>query len=38
MLGLTEQIGGAHFTIYGFISDDQSLGRTGEQVDANTAK
>ena len=38
MLGLAEQIGRAHFAVDAVVGDDQRLGRSGEQVDADAAE
>ena len=38
MLGLPEQVGGAHLHVGGVVGDDQRLGRAGEQVDADAAE
>ena len=38
MLGLPQQVGGAHFAVDGLVGDYQGLGRTGEQVDADAAE
>ena len=38
MLGLAEQIGGAHLAVDRLVGDDQRLGRAGEQVDADAAE
>ena len=38
MLGLAEQICRAHFGIGGVVGNDQGLGRSGQQVDADTAE
>ena len=35
MLGLAEQVGGAHLGVGGLVGDDQDLGRAGQQVDAD---
>ena len=35
MLGLAEQVGGAHFAVDAVVGDDQRLGRTGEKIDAD---
>jgi hypothetical protein len=35
---LPEQIGGADFAIHAVVGDDQGLGRTGQQVDADAAE
>ena len=38
MLGLAEQVGRAHFAVDAVVGDDQRLGRTGEQIDADAAE
>ena len=38
VLGLAEQVGGAHLGVGGVIGDNQRLGRTGQQVDADAAE
>ena len=38
VLGLTEKVGGAEFGVHGFVGDDHCLGRTGEEIDADTAE
>ncbi len=37
MLGLAQQVGGAHLGVGGLVGDDQDLGRAGEQIDADPA-
>ncbi len=38
MLGLSEQVGGADFAVHRLVSDDQRLGRPGQEVDADAAE
>ena len=38
MLGLPQQVGGAHLGVGGVVGDNQRLGGAGEQVDADTAE
>ena len=38
MLGLAEQVGGAHFAVDAVIGDDQRLGRPGQKIDADAAE
>ena len=38
MLGLAEQIGGAHLAVDGVVGDDQRLGRPGKKIDADAAE
>ena len=38
VLGLAEQVGGAHLAVDAVVGDDQRLGRTGQQVDADPAE
>ena len=38
MLGLPQQIRGAHFGVGGVVGDDQRFGRAREQIDANPAE
>ncbi len=38
VLGLAEQVGGAHLAVDRVVGDDQGLGRAGEQVDADAAE
>ena len=37
MLGLAEQVGGAHLGVDGLVGDHHRLGRAGEEVDADAA-
>ena len=38
MLGLPQQVGGAHLRVRGVVGDDQRLGGTGQQIDTDTAE
>ena len=38
MLGLAEQIGRANFAVHALVSDDQCLGRSSKQINADTAE
>src|ERR1019366_4314844 len=38
MLGLPDQIDGGHFGVAGIVGDDQGLGGTGQQIDADAAE
>ena len=38
MFGLAEQIGSANFAVHAAVGDDQGLGRTGQQIDADAAE
>ena len=38
MLGLAEQVGGAHFHVGGIVGNDQGFSRSGQQVDADAAE
>ena len=38
VLGLAEQVGGAHLAVDAVVGDDQRLGRAGEQIDADAAE